>query len=117
MPSLDLKGYHNEFVEDERGEGYGNHAGTIDGANQELREALDDAALIYRDGNPDEEGAVAEGAAGFEFSIELWVEVSEMLIDVFVEDEGEHRSTGVDSGVADEEPVDEQAFRVEMTRN
>jgi hypothetical protein len=61
--------------------------------------------LVDRDGDPDEEGFVGEGAARLQLLVELGVEGGEGLGDVFVEDEAEDGEEGVDCCVADEEPV------------
>ena len=105
MPGDDLGGDHEQLVEDEDGEADADHAGGVDAVNEDLAEALDDAALVDADGAPDEEGAVAEAAALGEFAVEFRVEVGERFVDVLVQHEAEHRRHGVDRGVADQEPV------------
>ena len=113
MPGGDFKGDHNEFVEDEGGEGDSDHFVAVAGG-EELGEELDDAALVDGDGDPNEEGFVTQRGAGCEFLVELRVGVGEALVDVFVEDEGEDGRHGVDGGVADEEPVAVEDVWVEV---
>ncbi len=114
MPGDDLTGNHNEFVDDEHGVGDRDHPRGIDGAGEDLGEALDDDALVEGDEHPDEEGAVAERRAGRELLVELRVEVREPFVDVLVQDEAEHGGHGVHGGVAHEQPVAVQRVRLEV---
>ena len=66
---------------------------------------MDNAALVNADGDPDEEGLIGEGAAGFEFLVQFWVESCERFGDVGVEDEGENGEEGIEGCIADKEPV------------
>ena len=75
MPRRDLKRHHDELVNDERGEGDGEHAIRRHGASEDLRKTLDDDALVNTDEEPDGEGAVGKGCAWSEFFVELWIEV------------------------------------------
>jgi len=104
MPRRNLDRHHQQLVEHQHRVADGPHAVAVH-LGEDLREALDDAALVDGHEDPDEEGAVGEGAAFCEFLVELWIEVGEVFVDVFVEDEGEDGGGGVDCSVADEEPV------------
>jgi hypothetical protein len=104
VPRRDLNRHHQQLVEHERRVAHRHHARALD-LGQDLREALDHAALVDGHEDPDEEGPVREGAARRELFVELRVEVREVLVDVLVEDEGEDGRCGVDCCVADEEPV------------
>lgn len=114
MPGDDLAGDHDELVDDEHGVGDGDHSWGIDGVGEDLREPLDDDALVEGDEDPDEEGAVAERRAGRELLVELRVEIRKPFVDVLVEDEAEHGSHRVHGRVPYEEPVTIQRVRLEV---
>ena len=107
MPRRHLGRDHEQLVQHERGIGDGDHAQevVIGDADEQLRQALDHAALVDAHKHPDEKGTVAEAAAGGELLVQLRVEVRERFVHVPVEDEREDGEHGVDGGVADEEPV------------
>lgn len=114
MPGDDLAGNHDKLVDDEHGVRDRDHTGVIDRPGQDLRQALDDDALVGGDDDPDAEGAVAEGRPRRELPVELRVEVRERLVDVAVEHEAEHGSHRVQRRVADEQPVAVQRVRLEV---
>lgn len=110
MPSRDFHSNHDEFVEHEHGEGHADHARegeravAVD-ADEQLAEALDHAALVNADSNPDEEALVAQTAPRLELGVEFGVEVGDGFVDVAVQHEREDGHHRVDGGVADEQPV------------
>lgn len=114
VPGGDGDGDHEELVDDKGGEGDADETGAGDGVEEDLRKALDYGALVDGDQDPGEEGAVAEAAAGFELLVKFGVEVCEFFVDVTVEDEREDGGVGVDGGVADHQPVDEETLGVKV---
>jgi hypothetical protein len=110
VPRRDLHSHHDEFVEHEHREGHADHARegecavAVD-ADEELAEALDHAALVDADGDPDEEALVAEATPRFELGVEFWVEVCDRFVHVAVQHERENGHHRVDSAVPDEQPV------------
>jgi len=122
VPRRDLHSHHDEFVQDQHGEGDADHAREDEGmvhidAYEQLAEALDHAALVDADRDPDEEALVAEGTAGLELGVELRVEVCDALVDVAVEDEREDGHHGVNSAVTDEQPVFVECVGLELGGN
>ena len=124
VPGDDLAGDHDELVEDEDGEGDGDHARgvfvlIVGGAagDQELGEPLDDDALVEGNEQPDAKGAVAERRPWGEVAVEFRVEVGEALVDVAVEHEGEDGRHGVHGRVADEQPVAVEGVGLEVRRD
>ena len=107
MPRRHLGGNHDELVHDEGDVRDGDHARElfVRDADEDLRQALDDAALVDGDEDPDEEGAVAEAPACGEFFVELRVEVGEVFVDVAIQDEGEDWIHCVYGCVSDHEPI------------
>ena len=104
MPSCNLNGHHEQLVEHEDSVAHSDHLAAVH-FGEDLRQALDHTALVDGDKDPDEEGAVGEGAAFCEFLVEFGVEVGKVLVDVFVKDKREDGESGVDGGIADEKPV------------
>ena len=117
VPGDDLAGDHDELVEDEDGEGEGDHAGGIDAAGEELREPLYHNPLVEGDEDPDAEGAVAERGPRGEFLVEFRVQIREGLVDVAVQHEAEHGGHRVHGRVADQQPVAVQRVRLEARRD
>lgn len=107
MPGHDLRSYHDEFIDDEDGEAHADHARElcVGATHEDLAEALDDAALVNTDSDPDEEGSVTETLAIRQFLVEFRVEIRQSFIDIFIEHEAEHRSHGVYGRVAHEQPI------------
>lgn len=85
MPGCNLKCYHTQLVQDQDCKADSHHFRTID-FGQYLRQALDDTALVDRDENPDEEGAIGESRAGGQLLIELRVQICQVLVHVLVKD-------------------------------
>jgi len=87
VPGRDFRGDHDQLIDDEHCEGDGNHAleaaaiglrrgrvdwvRSVESRHEELAAALDDAALVDGDGDPDEEGPVGETLTRREFFVEL----------------------------------------------
>ena len=72
MPRRDLERNHAQLVEHEDSVRDGHHARPVN-CREELREALDHGALVDADEDPDEKGAVREGAARRELLVEFRV--------------------------------------------
>lgn len=105
MPRDNLARHHDELVDDQDRETHADHLRGVDAADEDLAQALDDAALVDGDSDPDKEGTVAETLTVGQFFVELGVKVRDPFIDVFVEHQAEDRSHGIHGRVADEQPV------------
>lgn len=84
MPRHHLESDHDELIDNKDSEGNTDHAVTINTADKNLTEPLNDAALVDANEDPDEEGAVTKGGAGGEFFVKFWVEVCEAFINIGV---------------------------------
>lgn len=74
MPSRDLESNHAELVQNQDCEADSDHLGAID-LSQDLRETLDNAALVDRDKDPDEKGAVGKRGSRGQLFVEFRVQV------------------------------------------
>ncbi len=104
MPGRDFHRNHQQLVQHQHCITDGNHPRPVD-FGQDLRQALDYTALVYRDKHPNEECAIREGAARGEFLVEFGVEIRKVLVDVLVKNKRYNWCGSIDGRITDQKPV------------